>query len=236
MFSFSDRLAEIRETIARAAARSGRSPEAVALVAVTKTHGPEAVREALEAGHLLFGESRVQEARAKIPLLPARARWHFIGHLQRNKVRHALPLFELLHGVDSAPLVHDVHRTAEGLGLFVHLLLEVNVAGETSKFGFPPEQLGADLESLLALPRVQIDGLMAIPPPVGEPEQSRPFFVRLRELRDQLQADFGISLPHLSMGMSHDYAVAIEEGATLVRIGTALFGERSGPAWRPAAD
>jgi pyridoxal phosphate enzyme (YggS family) len=234
MDSFADRLSVVHDQIAQAAARAGRDPADITLVAVSKTHSPEAIREALDAGQLLFGESRVQEARAKIPEISSRAHWHFIGHLQKNKIRHALPLFELFHGVDSAELATDVDRIAGEGGVHPRVLLEINVAGEGSKFGFAPAKLRAELEQLLALDRLQIEGLMAIPPVAVDPEHSRKYFVALRELRDRLQEEFRLPLPQLSMGMSGDYAVAVEEGATFVRVGTALFGTRRGKAWRPA--
>ncbi len=212
--------------IADAAGRAGRTAEEVTLVAVSKTHSPEKIREVFDAGQALFGESRVQEAVVKIPLLPSRARWHFIGHLQKNKIRHALPLFELIHGVDSSALARDIDRIAEEMGLFPRALLQVNVAGEASKFGFSPDVLRGECEDLFQLPRIQFEGLMCIPPPGPEPEVSRKYFAALRNLRDELQGEFGVSLPQLSMGMSGDYEVAIEEGATMVRVGTAIFGER----------
>lgn len=207
----------------------------ITLVAVSKTHPPGAVIEALDAGQSVFGESRVQEARAKVPLVPARARWHFVGHLQKNKIRHALPLFELLHGVDSLELARDIDRIAGEAGAFPRVLLEVNVAGEGTKFGFTADLLRAQMEELLSLDRLNIDGLMCIPPPQPRAEMARGFFAALRELRDRVQAEFRVPLPQLSMGMSGDFAVAIEEGATLVRVGTAIFGERSGKTWKPEA-
>lgn len=218
---------EIR--IAAAAGKSGRGPNEIELVAVSKTHPAEKVEAAVEAGQILFGESRVQEARAKIPLLPSRLRWHFIGHLQKNKIRHALPLFELFHGIDSLALAQDMHRIADEEGMQPRILLEVNVAGEASKHGFSPVALRRDLEALLSLGRLTIEGLMTIPPLAPEAESARPHFVALRELRDALETEFNVGLPHLSMGMSGDYPIAIEEGATLVRVGTAIFGERSRP-------
>jgi len=185
------------------------------------------VREAVEAGQALFGESRVQEARVKIPELPSNLRWHFVGHLQKNKIRHALPLFELIHSVDALAQAQEINRIAEEEGLHPRVLLEVNVAGEGSKFGFEPATLRAEMESLLALPRLSILGLMTIPPIADEAEASRKYFVQLRELRDQLQTEFHVDLAQLSMGMTQDFLIAIEEGATLVRVGTAIFGERS---------
>jgi PLP dependent protein len=229
MASIAYNLERVRAQIAQAAAKSGRSVEDVDLVAISKTHNAEKVREAIEAGQTLFGESRVQEARVKIPDLPSSAHWHFVGHLQKNKIRHALPLFELIHSIDSLALAEDMNRIAEEEGLHPRVLLEVNVAGEGSKFGFQPDKLRAEMESLLALPRLSILGLMCIPPISDEAEASRKYFVALRELRDQLQSEFHVDLAQLSMGMTQDYAVAVEEGATLVRVGTAIFGERSKP-------
>lgn len=236
MSTVAERLQIVREKIAQSAQRAGRDPSDIELVAVTKTHPPELVAEAFEADQTLFGESRVQEARAKIPLLPGRARWHFIGHLQKNKIRHALSLgFELFHSVDSLALAEDFARIADEAGQNPRVLLEINVAGEGSKFGFKPDLVRQQMETLLTLPRLQIEGLMAIPPLAPKAELSRKYFVILRELRDTLQQEFRMSLPQLSMGMSGDYEVAIEEGATLVRVGTAIFGTRSGKAWKPVA-
>jgi hypothetical protein len=227
------RLAEVRGRIGEAARRAGRKPEEIELVAVTKAQGPEALQEAIAAGQILFGENRVQEARAKMPLVSSRARWHFIGHLQKNKVRPALPVFEMLHSIDSLALAQDVQRIADEDGQRPRVLLEVNVAGEASKFGFKPVALEAELEALIeSAPRLEVLGLMAIPPFSPKAEDSRPFFARLRTLRDTLQDKLRVGLPELSMGMSGDYEVAIEEGATLVRVGTAIFGERTTKTWK----
>ena len=226
----------VQGRIAAAARKSGRAADDVQLIAVSKKQEAEKVRAAFDAGQSIFGESRVQEARVKIPLLPGAVRWHFIGHLQKNKIRHALPLFELFHSVDSVALANDIERIAAEEGLRPRVLLEINVAGEGSKIGFSPEAVMAAMESLLQLGRLEIEGLMAIPPLAPEAEDSRPFFVTLRELRDRLESDFAIRLPQLSMGMSNDYEVAIEEGATLVRVGTAIFGERSGTKKTHAAE
>jgi PLP dependent protein len=236
MESFADRLATVREHMETAAAKAGRAVSDIELIAVSKTHSPEAVTEALEAGLNVFGESRIQEAKAKIPLVSSKARWQFIGHLQKNKIRHALPLFELFHGIDSLELARDVDRVASEMGTFPRILLEVNVAGEATKFGFRPENLTAQIEELLALDRLQIEGLMTIAPYAPEPEDARVHFVALRDLRDRLETEFRVKLPQLSMGMSGDYEVAIEEGATLIRVGTALFGTRRGKGWKPASD
>jgi len=229
-----ERLADVRSRMAEASRRAGRKPEDTELVAVAKAHPPEALQEAMEAGQTLFGENRVQEARAKMTLVPSRARWHFIGHMQKNKVRQALPVFELLHSVDSLELAREVQRIANEDSQRPRVLLEVNVAGESSKFGFKPATLAAELETLIAgMPRLDVLGLMAIPPFSPKAEESRRYFAALRELRDRLQDQLRVGLPHLSMGMSGDYEVAIEEGATLVRVGTAIFGERIGKALRP---
>ncbi|PYL18182.1 MAG: YggS family pyridoxal phosphate-dependent enzyme [Verrucomicrobia bacterium] len=229
MSSIAENLERVREQIAQAAAKVGRAVDEIELVAISKTHDAAKVREAIEAGQTLFGESRVQEARVKIPELPSNLRWHFVGHLQKNKIRHALPLFELTHSVDSLALAEDINRIAEEDGLHPRVLLEVNVAGEGSKFGFQPDKLRAEMESLLALPRLSILGLMTIPPIAEEAEASRKYFVQLRELRARLQTEFHVDLAQLSMGMTQDFPIAVEEGATLVRVGTAIFGERSKP-------
>jgi PLP dependent protein len=227
MNSVSENLEHVREQITDSAEKANRSVDDIELVAVSKTHDSSRVREAVEAGQQLFGESRIQEARAKIPDLPSNLRWHFIGHLQKNKIRHALPLFELFHGIDSLDLARDINRIADEEGARPRVLLEVNVAGEGSKFGFKPDQLQREIEPLLELPRLTIEGLMTIPPLGPEPEASRQFFAQLRELRDRLEQQFELKLPHLSMGMTNDFTVAIGEGATLVRVGTAIFGERA---------
>jgi pyridoxal phosphate enzyme (YggS family) len=227
MNSIAANLERVREQIASAAANAGRSADDVELVTITKTHPAQKVREAIQAGQTLFGESRVQEARAKIPELLSNIRWHFVGHLQKNKVRQALPLFEMIHSVDSRALAQDINRIAQEEGLYPRVLLEVNVAGEGSKFGFAPNGLREQMETLLALPRLSIEGLMCIPPLAVESENSRKFFVQLRELRDSLEKEFNVKLPRLSMGMTQDFSIGIAEGATLVRVGTAIFGERS---------
>jgi pyridoxal phosphate enzyme (YggS family) len=224
--SVAENLERVGEQIAQAAVKACRVANEIELVAITKTHPVERVCEAIEAGHLLFGESRVQDARAKIPELPSNLRWHFVGHLQKNKIRHALPLFELFHGVDSLALAQEMNRVAGEEGMHPRILLEVNVAEEGSKFGFNAETLRAEMEPLLAFSRLSIEGLMCIPPFADEAETSRKFFVQLRELRDSLEKEFDVKLPHLSMGMTNDFPIAAEEGATLVRVGTAIFGER----------
>lgn len=226
MSSVAENLAQVNERIAIAADRAFRPLEEVQLVAVSKKQDAGKIRAAAAAGQLLFGESRVQEARAKIPELPSRLRWHFIGTLQKNKIRHALPLFELFHSVDSLALAEDMQRIADEEGASPRILLQVNVAGEASKHGFSPEALRRDFETLLSLGRLTIEGLMTIPPLAPKAESSRPYFVALHDLRDNLESEFNVRLPQLSMGMSSDFPIAIEEGATLVRVGTAIFGSR----------
>lgn len=221
-----ENLEEIERRIHAACERAGRTRDSVMLLAVTKTHSPETIREAVNLGLTFFGENKIQEAKAKIPLCPGKARWHFIGHLQSNKCRNAVELFEMIQGVDSLAIAQEINKRAEQAAKTMPILLEINVAGEGSKFGYQPEQMLADLKALNALPRLEIHGLMAIPPYTPVPEKARPYFQKLRELKQQAEAVLGAPLPHLSMGMSGDFEVAIEEGATMVRIGTSLFGER----------
>lgn len=224
--SLTDNLTLIQQRIRAACDRAGRDVNSVMLLAVSKTHPPETIQAATDLGLTFFGENKIQEAKAKIPNCPGKARWHFIGHLQSNKCRDAVELFEMIQGVDSLAIAQEINKRAEQLSKTMPILLEVNVAGEGSKFGYKPEQMLAELEALNALPRLEIHGLMAIPPYTPVPEKARPYFQKLRELKQQAEAVLGAPLPHLSMGMSGDFEVAIEEGATIVRIGTALFGER----------
>lgn len=228
--SFADNLAGIQQQISAACARAGRDAQSVMLLAVSKTHPAEAIAEAVNSGQIFFGENKVQEAKAKIPLSPGRARWHFIGHLQSNKARDAVDLFEMIQSVDSLNLAHEISKRCEQAAKEISILLEVNVAGESSKFGYKPDQLLAELKELNSLPRITVQGLMTVPPFATEPEKSRPHFQRLREIKSQCEQILGAPLPHLSMGMSGDFEVAIEEGATIVRVGTALFGPRKSRA------
>lgn len=220
-------LQDVRKRIERACDRSGRDPAAVELLAVSKTFPAETIREAVEAGQMVFAESRLQEAEPKIAILPPGLHWHFIGRVQRNKVRRSLPLFEAIHAVDSLRLAGYMDGTAAELGLFPRVCLQVNQAGESTKGGFDPEILKTEIHSLLALPRLEVAGLMSIPPVADDPEASRPWFAALRRLRDELQDRTGTPLPWLSMGMSGDFETAIEEGATHVRVGSAIFGRRA---------
>lgn len=228
---FPQRLEAIRARIAAACARAGRRPDEVELIAVTKTFGPDAVREAWESGIRILGENRVQEAAAKIPASVSGPEWHLIGHLQRNKARPALELFTVLQAVDSLKLAEHLARLASETGARPRLLLEINVSGEASKFGLTPEEAPRAIELTLSTPSLTLEGLMTMAPFSPDPELARPVFARLRACRDRWQEQFGISLPRLSMGMSGDFEVAVEEGATWVRIGTALFGDR--PRWKP---
>lgn len=225
----SDQLSAVHQRIAAACERAGRDPSSVTLMAVSKGQPPEAVREAADLGQVLFGESKVQEAKAKISMCPGRLRWHMIGHLQSNKCRDAVHFFEMIESVDSLELAQEINKWADKSAKTMRILLEVNVAGEASKFGYRPEQLLAELEAINALPKIEIHGLMTIAPWTPEPEKVRPIFKRLSELKSQCEDIFGAPLPHLSMGMSGDLEVAIEEGATIVRVGTALFGARPKP-------
>ena len=227
-------LNNVRQRIAAACARSGRRAESVTLVTVSKGHPAEVVRAAAELGLSVFGENRVQEARAKIGLCPGRLRWHLIGHLQSNKCRDAVHFFEMIQSVDSLELAREINKWAEKSAKTMPALIEVNVAGESSKFGYAPERVLADLKELNALPKVELHGLMTVAPFAPEAEKVRPVFRRLRELKGQCEELLGAPLPHLSMGMSGDFEVAVEEGATMIRLGSAVLGPRA--ASKPAAD
>jgi len=219
----------IQRRVASALEKSGRSPDDATLLVVSKTWPAEVVREVVDCGHSIFGESRVQEALEKIPLLPGNLTWHFIGNLQKNKIRKILPLCPVLHSIGSLELARQVNRISAEEGQFPKVYLEVNMADESSKHGFSETGLESTIGSLLAFDRLQIEGLMAVPPFDPDPERTRPYFTRLRRLRDSLETRTGIPLPGLSMGMSHDFEVALEEGSTIVRVGSAIFGNRSYP-------
>jgi pyridoxal phosphate enzyme (YggS family) len=223
-------LETIRQRIKTACDRADREPNSLTLLAVSKTQPPEVVNAAAGMGLLVFGENKVQEAKAKIPLCSGKLRWHFIGHLQSNKCRDAVQLFQMIQSVDSFSLAQEINKRAEEAAKAMPVLLEVNLAGEASKFGYQPEVLLKELNQINALPRIEIHGLMTVPPWSLDAESSRPHFRRLRELKEECEQVLGAPLPHLSMGMSGDFEVAIEEGATMVRIGTALFGPRKAKA------
>jgi pyridoxal phosphate enzyme (YggS family) len=227
MSEVAENLVVVAGKIAAACARVGRDVKSVELIAVSKTFPVESVREASEAGQLVFGESKIQEAEPKIAALPGSLHWHFIGGVQRNKVRRLLQNFEVIHAIDSLRLASYTDEIARELGLFPKVFLQVNIGKEASKGGFEPDVLHAEMESLLTLGRLEIIGLMCIPPVGPDAESARPWFAALREMRDALEIAFGVKLPALSMGMSGDFEVAIEEGATHVRVGSAIFGKRA---------
>lgn len=220
------RYEDIVQRIHAACGRAGRDPATVQLMAVSKTQQPDDIAAVAALGIETFGENRVQEARGKIPLCPSRIHWHLIGHLQSNKAREAVHLFEMIHSVDSLRMLETLDRFAADEGRSLPVCLEVNVSGERSKFGMSPEQVPVTLEAANRLFRVKVVGLMTIPPIAEDPEAARPFFRTLRELRERMQIDAGLNLPELSMGMSHDFEIAIEEGATWIRVGSLLFGPR----------
>ncbi|MBI2438686.1 MAG: YggS family pyridoxal phosphate-dependent enzyme [Lentisphaerae bacterium] len=224
--TFEERLIEVKRRIQAACGRSGRQAHEVRLLAVSKTHGPERIQEAAAAGLADFGETRVQEAKQKIPLCSAALAWHMIGHLQTNKVKEAVYLFQTIQSVDSLRLLLAIEAAADAAGRALPVLLEVNVSGEGSKFGLAPEDVPGVLKAAETLRRVDIRGLLTIPPLAEDPEHARPFFRKLRELREGWRQKTGYALPELSMGMSHDFEVAVEEGATWIRLGAILFGRR----------
>lgn len=227
MSEVAENLLTIAGNISAACLRAGRDVKSVELIAVSKTFPAGSVREAFEAGQLQFGESKVQEAEPKIAALPGSLHWHFIGRIQRNKVRKILQNFEVIHAIDSLRLASYTDEIAGELGLFPKVFLQVNVGREATKGGFEPDVLRAEMESLLKLGRLEIIGLMCIPPAGPDAESARPWFASLRETRDALELEFGVILSALSMGMSGDFEVAIEEGSTHVRVGSAIFGKRS---------
>lgn len=223
-----DQLEEIRAAIAAAEQRAGRPAGSVTLLAVSKTFPVSDIMQAYADGQRVFGENRLQEAMEKMPQMPQDCVWHLIGPLQRNKVRKALEQgFGLIQAVDSMKLAAAISRIAGETGVTARILLEVNVDGEASKHGFTPEEIQEEWEALVALPYLDIRGLMCIPAPVENPQDARPAFAALRVLAEKLRARGPLPLPELSMGMSHDFAVAVEEGATIVRVGSAIFGKRT---------
>ncbi len=213
------------DKIERAARRAGRDPGKIKLVAVSKTVGVDRIKEAIEAGVSILGENYVQEAQKKIEEIGKAVSWHFIGHLQSNKAKYAIRLFEMVHSLDSIPLAEELNRRAEKEGRTMNVMIEVNLSGETTKFGTEEEKTFDIARKVLDLKNLSLVGLMTMPPYFDDPEQSRPFYIRLRELKEKMMQE-GIPLKELSMGMSNDFEVAIEEGATYVRVGTAIFGAR----------
>ena len=227
----SERLENVRRKIVTAAQGSGRRPEEITLIAISKTHPTETLSAALEIGITDLGENRIQEAEEKIVTLGRKAaRWHLVGHLQANKARRAVTLFDYLHSLDSAELARRLERLCveEGRAEFP-VLIQIKLGGEESKTGIDPHELPKLLDEIRSCERLRLIGLMTLPPYFENPDCARPFFKTLRELRDELklQGHFGELPGELSMGMSHDFEIAIEEGATMLRVGTAIFGERS---------
>ena len=229
MSQISSNLEKVREKIAKAASKAGRNPQDIQLVAVSKTVDIKRVKQAIEAGATILGENYIQESRKKIEELGRSARWDFIGHLQSNKVKHAVELFEMIHSVDRLSLAQEINKVAEKREEKVRILIQVNISGEEAKSGIDPEGVISLVRDIAPLRNLSLEGLMTMPPYFGDPEEARSYFISLRELRDRILGENieGISLKELSMGMSGDFEVAIEEGSTLVRVGTAIFGERN---------
>lgn len=224
--SIAANLAQIRRRIADACRRSGRSPQEVTILAVGKGRPPESIREAAQCGLTSFGESKVQELKQKAAQCPSNLRWEFVGHLQTNKCREAARLAQRIHSVDSERVAQSLNNACEKLAKTIPVLLEVNVSGESGKYGFRPDEALEKLQILNALDRLEIHGFMTMAPWSKEAENARPHFHHLRQLQKEAQEILGAPLPELSMGMSGDFEIAVEEGATIVRIGNALFGKR----------
>ena len=225
----SENFRQVKRRIIDAAKRVGRDPSDIRLLAVTKEQSDVIVAKGIQAGMTLFGENKVQEAMDKIEAIGRTGlEWHFIGRLQKNKVKFVFDFFDLIHSVDSLSLAEAIHKKAQKIGFCMPILLQINISGEESKLGMDPLDLPKEIERVAKLEGVKIKGLMTIPPYTSDPENSRPYYARLRELRNTCSklAVPGMELDELSMGMSNDYEVAIEEGATLVRVGTGLFGPR----------
>ncbi len=220
--TLAERLADVQERIASACRRAGRRPEDVRLVAVSKTKPVDLLREGIQAGVAILGESYIQEAQPKIETIGHPVEWHFIGRLQSNKAKFAVRIFDLIHSVDSLKLAQEINKRAADIDRRQPVLISVNLGGEESKSGLTADQTPELAARIMEMPNLELRGLMTVPPPADEPEDSRPYFAALRELKEKI----GQPLTELSMGMSDDYEVAAEEGATLVRIGTAIFGPR----------
>ncbi len=223
--AIADNLEQLNGRIKKAAERSGRDPGEITLIAVTKTFPAETILQAIQAGVRIIGENRVQEAKEKFACIGDQVEWHLVGHLQTNKVKDALKIFSMIHSLDSLHLAQEIEKRAEKP---VRCLIEVNTSKEQTKFGIEPGELFKFYESLKALKKVEVQGLMTIGPgwAITDPEASRPCFKLLRDLRDELSQANDAQLPVLSMGMTSDYEVAIEEGSTVIRVGTAIFGQR----------
>jgi pyridoxal phosphate enzyme (YggS family) len=225
MSQIKENLLRVTERIEKAAQRVGRDPKAIRLVSVSKTVDAARIKEAIEAGVSILGENYVQEAQKKIEEIGKPVAWHFIGHLQSNKAKYAVRLFDMIHSIDSLTLAEELNRRAEQVGQVAKVMIEVNISGEATKFGTDEEKVFSTVRGILNLGHLSLEGLMTMPPYFDLPEMSRPYYTKLRELKERMVRE-GIPLKELSMGMSNDFEIAIEEGATYVRVGTAIFGER----------
>jgi len=225
MSTIRENLLRVRERIEGAARRAGRDPKGINLVAVSKTVEVARIKEAIEAGVLILGENYIQEAQKKIDAIGKPVSWHFIGHLQSNKARHAVRLFDVVHSTDSIPLAEELNRRAEQEGRVIRVMIEVNLSKEATKFGTDEERVFSLAKRIQDLKHLSLEGLMTMPPYFDSPEMSRPYYVALRELKEEMIKE-GVPMKERSMGMSNDFEIAIEEGATYVRIGTAIFGPR----------
>ena len=225
MSTIRENLSRVRERIERAAQEAGRDPKGIHLVAVSKTVEAARIKEAIEAGVSILGENYVQEAQKKIEEIGRPVSWHFIGHLQSNKAKYAARLFDMVHSVDSISLAEELNRRAEREGRVIKVMVEVNLSKEATKFGTDEEKVSNLVRRIRDLKHLSLEGLMTMPPYFDSPELSRPYYTALRELKERMIKE-GIPMKELSMGMSHDFEIAIEEGATYVRIGTAIFGPR----------
>lgn len=225
MSTIRENLLQVMERIKRAAQRAGRDPQEIKLVAVSKTVEVSRIKEAIDAGVSILGENYVQEAKKKIEEIGRQVEWHFIGHLQTNKAKYAVQLFDMIHSVDTLPLAEELNRRAEKEGQVIKVMIEVNLSGESTKFGTEEEKVFELAKKIFELRNLSLVGLMTMPPYFESPEMSRPYFIKLRQLKERLGKE-GIPLKELSMGMSNDFEIAIEEGATYVRVGTAIFGPR----------
>jgi len=225
MSGIRENLLRVTERIEKAAQKAGRNPKDIRLVAVSKTMEADRVREAIEAGVTILGENYVQEAQKKIEEIGKPVSWHFIGHLQTNKAKVVVRLFDVIHSVDSVALAEELNRRAQQANQKIPIMIEVNLSGEATKFGTEEEKVTSLAQGVLKLDHLSLEGLMTMPPYFDDPEMSRPYFIQLRELKERLVKG-GIPLKDLSMGMSNDFEIAIQEGATYVRVGTAIFGAR----------
>jgi pyridoxal phosphate enzyme (YggS family) len=225
MSAIKENLLRVMERIEKAAQRVGRDPREIKLVAVSKTVEPARIKEAIEAGVSILGENYVQEAKKKIEEIGHPVSWHFIGHLQSNKAKYAVQLFDMIHSLDSIPLAEELNRRAGQVEKIIESMIEINLSGETTKFGIDEEKIFSLARRILQLDHLSLEGLMTMPPYFDSPEMSRPYYIKLRELKEKMVRE-GIPLKELSMGMSNDFEIAIEEGATYVRVGTAIFGPR----------